>query len=53
MMRTPGITGYCGKCPLKNGSLIVTFLMATIVSSLVSKRDPPKALGNDAAKPHE
>ena len=27
MIMTPGITGRCGKCPGKNGSLAVTFLM--------------------------
>ena len=27
--KTPGITGYPGKCPWKKGSFIVTFLMAT------------------------
>ena len=26
MMSTPGMIGCCGKCPLKNGSLMVTFL---------------------------
>jgi hypothetical protein len=25
MISTPGITGWCGKCPLKKGSLMVTF----------------------------
>src|SRR5450432_1673382 len=28
MISTPGITGYPGKCPAKNGSLMVTFLIA-------------------------
>ena len=28
MIITPGITGRCGKCPGKNGSLKVTFLSA-------------------------
>ncbi|CKU79485.1 Uncharacterised protein [Mycobacterium tuberculosis] len=27
---TPGITGRCGKWPLKNGSFIVTFLSAVM-----------------------
>jgi len=27
---TPGITGRCGKWPVKNGSLMVTFLSATM-----------------------
>ena len=27
MMSTPGMIGWPGKCPWKNGSLIVTFLM--------------------------
>src|SRR5207247_1988828 len=30
MISTPGIMGWPGKCPWKNGSLIVTFLMPTI-----------------------
>src|SRR5579859_7353503 len=29
MMSTPGISGRCGKCPGKNGSLNVTFFSAT------------------------
>jgi len=29
-INTPGITGCPGKCPSKNGSFIVTFLMPTI-----------------------
>ncbi len=29
---TPGITGRSGKCPVKNGSLKVTFLMARMLS---------------------
>jgi hypothetical protein len=32
---TPGITGRCGKCPGKNGSLMVTFLIAVSFSPLV------------------
>ncbi len=31
-MRTPGITGRCGKCPVKNGSFAVTFFIPTILS---------------------
>src|SRR5207248_3769436 len=30
---TPGITGKSGKCPLKNGSSLVTFLIPTIRSA--------------------
>src|SRR5258708_39281466 len=32
MMITPGITGRCGKWPVKNGSLKVTFLSARMLS---------------------
>ena len=31
IISTPGITGLCGKWPLKNSSLTVTFLMAVMV----------------------
>ena len=33
MISTPGITGNCGKWPWKNGSLMVTFLTPTQLSS--------------------
>src|SRR5262249_55729387 len=33
MMRTPGITGESGKCPWKNGSVNVTFLIPMQLSS--------------------
>ncbi len=36
------MTGYSGKCPLKKGSLIVTFLSATISPSFVSVGDQVK-----------
>src|SRR5262249_24555398 len=36
MMRTPGMTGWPGKCPLKCGSLRLTFLRATMRSSPIS-----------------
>ena len=30
IISTPGMTGLCGKWPLKNSSLTVTFLMAVM-----------------------
>src|SRR5262245_11483525 len=35
MIITPGITGRCGKCPGKNGSFMVTFLIAWMLLPLL------------------
>ena len=42
---TPGITGYSGKWPTKNGSFTVTFLMPTIRSSSSSRMESTRSIG--------
>ena len=39
-MRTPGMTGFPGKCPGKNGSFIVTLFQATSRFARLDRDDP-------------